>query len=416
MLYLRWLETSRRHAARTAVFDGDTEVSFAELAARVEQAPAGHSTRVARTGSVAFFVDLLTTWRDGAAVIPMEREAPEPSLKCGPPPGTRLVKYTPGASGIPRAVFFNDQQVIADGDRLFAAMGLSSQVPNLGVISLSHSYGFSNVVLPLILHGVPVALAAVPFPRVVEEICGRHGPMVIPAVPSIWRAWHRAGILKTLPVSLAVSAGAPLSLLLERDVFDASGLKIHNFYGASECGGISFDASATPRESPDAVGTLLPGVTISTGAHGRLLVESDAVGMGYDETRPDDLLENGRYLTRDIGFLDDASVLHLSGNTGGAINVSGRKISPTKVESALMETGLLERVRVFGVPSPDPERFEEILALYQPKPGATIEGLKAATAHRLEPWELPRHWYDDPALWKLDPPALKAAWLEKHLS
>lgn len=415
MLYLRWLETSSRHAARTAVFDGDTAVSFGELAERVERSPAEESTRVARTGGVGFLVEILAAWRDGKAVIPMERDAPEPVLKGAVPGEARLVKYTPGASGVPRAVFFNDRQVIADGDRLFAAMGLSSQTPNLAVISLAHSYGFSNVVLPLILHGVPVCLAAVPFPRVVEEICGRHESIVIPAVPSIWRAWHRAGILKTLLVKLAVSAGAPLSLLLEREVFDASGLKIHNFYGASECGGISFDASAVPRESTDAVGTLLPGVSLSTGPGGRLMVESDAVGIGYDESRTDDILENGRYLTRDIGFLDSAAVLHLSGNTGGAINVSGRKISPVKVESALMETGLLARVRVFGVPSSDPERFEEILALYEPKPGTTIEALKIATAHRLETWELPRHWYDSAELWQLGPAELKERWAKKNL-
>ncbi|RYD35242.1 MAG: hypothetical protein EOP87_07675, partial [Verrucomicrobiaceae bacterium] len=318
-------------------------------------------------------------------------------------------------SGVPRAIFFEDRQVIADGDRLFHTMGLSPETPNLAVISLAHSYGFSSVVLQMILHGVPVCLAAVPFPRVIEEICRGHESVVIPAVPSIWRAWHRAGILGSLPVKLAVSAGAPLSLLLEKEVFDASGLKIHNFYGASECGGISFDSTSTPRDHTDIVGTLLPGVSVRTGAMGRLLVESDAVGTGYDELRKDDLLEDGSYLTRDIAFLAPASVLHVSGSTGGAINVSGRKISPSKVEAALMATGLLRRVRVFGVPSPDPERFEEILALYEAEAGTTIEGLKLATSSRLEVWELPRHWYDAPELWQLDPAALKAKWVAKQL-
>ncbi|MBX3743420.1 MAG: acyl--CoA ligase [Akkermansiaceae bacterium] len=415
MLYLRWLETSRRHAARPAVFDSGRVVSFSELAERVEQAPVAECTLVARTGDAGFFVTILRAWRDGVAVIPIEKDAPEPVLKCDPPEGTCLVKYTPGSSGVPRAIFFRDRQVIADGDRLFHAMGLSPQVPNLAVISLAHSYGFSNVVMQMILHGVPVCLAAVPFPRVVEEICREQESVTIPAVPSIWRAWHRAGILPSLPVKLAVSAGAPLSLLLEREIFEAAGLKIHNFYGASECGGISFDATTTPRDQPDMVGTPLPGVSVSIGAMGRLLVESDAVGTGYDEGRDDDQLKDGRYLTRDIAFLDGESILHLSCSTGGAINVSGRKISPSKVEAALMATGLLRRVRVFGVPSPDPDRFEEILALYDAGPGVTVEALKHATSSRLELWELPRHWYDAPELWQLDAAALKAKWVAKEL-
>ncbi|HVJ45279.1 MAG TPA: hypothetical protein VM511_02765, partial [Luteolibacter sp.] len=196
MLYLRWLETSRRHAARTAVFDGGHSVTFAELAAMVEAAEDSNRTVVARTGSIRFFVDLLRAWKDGKTALPLEKDAPEPVLKLTPPEEARLVKYTPGASGVPRAIFFNDAQLIADGDRLFQAMGLSAQVPNLAVISLAHSYGFSNVVLPLVLHGVPVSLAPVPFPRVIEEICAKHEKIAIPAVPSIWRAWHRAGILK----------------------------------------------------------------------------------------------------------------------------------------------------------------------------------------------------------------------------
>ncbi len=377
----------------------------------VESAACSNRSPIVRTGSIDFFVDLLRTWRDGGAALPLEKDAPEPVLSKAPPEGTRLVKYTPGSTGVPRAIFLNDAQLIADGDRLFQAMDLSAQVPNLAVISLAHSYGFSNVVLPLVLHGVPVCLVPVPYPRVVEEICAQHDRIAIPAVPSIWKAWHRAGILKTLPLHLAVSAGAPLSLALERDVYETAGLKIHNFYGASECGGISYDATSVPRESAEDVGDVLPGVSVSEGPHGRLLVESDAVATSYDESRRDDLLENGRYLTRDTGYVIGGRRLYLSGNTGGAINVAGRKISPAKVEAALMATGLVARVKVFGAKSSDPERFEEIHALFEGP--ATTEALKMAATKHLETWELPRHWHLDDALWNLDAAVLKAMWSAK---
>jgi acyl-coenzyme A synthetase/AMP-(fatty) acid ligase len=406
MLYLRWLETSRRHAGRAALYDGGRTVTFGELAALVDLAPVADEVVIARTGGVDFFVGILRAWRDRQAMIPIEHEAAEPVLKCQPPPYARVVKYTPGASGVPRAIFFNDAQILADADRLFVGMKLSTDVPNLAVISMAHSYGFSNIALQMLLNGVPVCVAAMPFPRVVEELFREHGPMVVPAVPSIWRAWHRAGILKNLPVKLAVSAGAPLALALEREVFESSGLKIRNFYGASECGGISFDLTDSPRENAENVGTVLPGVKVSTGEQGRLLVESDAVAIGYDESRSDDLLEGGRYLTRDIGFLDAVGKLHLSGNTGGAINVSGRKVSPAKVEAALIATGLLERVRVFGIPSSDPERFEEISAIYELKVSGVLDAVKSAA--KLESWELPRHWHVDAGLWKLSASELRA--------
>jgi acyl-coenzyme A synthetase/AMP-(fatty) acid ligase len=392
MLYLRWLETSRRFADHAAILDGDGVTTFAGLAAAVDAAPESDRPVIARSGNPGFFIDILRAWRDGVAVIPVERDAPDPVLQRPPPAGTRLIKYTPGASGIPRAIFLNDTQVIADADRIVDAMGLSPDVPNLAVVSLAHSYGFCNVVLPLLLHGVPARLLPLPFPRVMENAFRQHDAVVLPAVPSMWRAWQRAGILTDAPLRLAISAGAPLALDLEQRVFAETGLKIHNFYGASECGGIAFDATNTPRESASIVGTPLPGVTVDVGRDGRLRVTSDAVAMGYDAPRVDDQLGDGVYLTRDLGHTDATGFIHLTGTTGGAINVAGRKISPAKVEAAILATGLALRVKVLGIPSADPERFEEIAALVELADGVSPAVLKSALTERLPLWEIPRHW------------------------
>lgn len=401
MLYLRWLETLRLHSARPALFEGERTFTFGDLAAAVSLRPRATAPIIARTGDSGFFVEILRAWRDGQAVMPVEKNAPEPVLQSPPPSGTCLIKYTPGASGIPRAIFLTDAQVIADGERIATAMRLSPTVPNLAVISFAHSYGFSNLVLPMLLHGVPIHLAPVPFPRVIEEIFNRHVALVVPAVPSIWRAWHRSGILIDSSIALAVSAGAPLALTLENDIYTASGLKIHNFYGASECGGISFDFTDSPRSSAGEVGTPLPGVDVSIREDGRLIVASSSVATCYDVQRDEDLLANGTYLTRDFGFFDDSGKIQLTGTTGGSINVAGRKVSPAKVEAAILATGLVRRVKVTGIPSTDPERHEEISVLVELHDGIALEALKSAAAASLPSWELPRHWKTDPALWHL---------------
>jgi acyl-coenzyme A synthetase/AMP-(fatty) acid ligase len=392
MLYLRWLETSRRFASRTAIWDGGTTLTFAGLAAAVEGRERAVGPVVARTGNVGFFVEILRAWRDGQAVIPVEKDAPEPVLKAAPPADIRLVKHTPGAAGVPRGIFLSAPQVMADAAQLVSAMNLTPEVPNLAVVSLAHSYGFSSVVLPLLLHGVPVHCVPVPFPRVVEEALNQHPALVVPAVPSMWRAWHRSGILKHAGIRLAVSAGAPLALELEREVFADAGLKIHNFYGASECGGIAYDASETPRESASLLGKPIAGVDVDVDAGGRIVVRSAAVASGYDEPRDDDRIGGGSYRTRDLGFIDSSGNLHLTGTTGGAINVAGRKVSPAKVESALRSTGLVAEVRVFGIPSSDPERCEEIAAEVELLPGIRPDELKSAAAGCLQSWEIPRHW------------------------
>lgn len=391
MPYLRWLETARRFANEVAVHDGDSALTFGELAAAAEAAPRACGPVVARTGSTGFLIDLLRAWRDGQAAIPVENDAPEPILKRQPPAGIHVVKHTPGAAGVPRGIFLTGEQLAADAARLVDAMGMQPREPNLGVISLAHSYGFSSVVLPMLFHGVPIRMVSVPFPRVLEDAMRRHESVVLPAVPSMWRAWQRSGVLRGAPVRLAVSAGAPLSLDLEREVFDDCGLKIHNFYGASECGGIAYDRSDTPRTDGSLLGTALPGVTLST-RDGRLLVSSDAVASGYESPRPEDLLDNGCYLTRDVVRIDGFGNLFLTATTGGAINVAGRKVSPAKVESAILRTGLVASASVKALPSSDPERFEEIEATIEPTDGASVDQIKSAVSPLLPSWEIPRHW------------------------
>ena len=410
MLYPLWLETARQHADRPAVFDGATHatVTFRELEDSLALRPHAGSPVIARGGSLSFFIDVLQAWRDGQPLVPLERDAPEPSLPEEMPANTALVKFSPGAAGIPRAVFFSAAALVADAARIVEAMDLQTTRTNVAAISLAHSYGFSNVVLPLLLHGIPVHALPVPFPHILEEACAAHDSVVVPAVPSMWRAWHRAGVLPGIRIATAISAGAPLALDLEQGVFSAAGLKIRNFYGASECGGISLDTRCDPRTESSDVGTPLPGVSVSVHESGRLLVRSNSTAIAYDHYRDGDILGDNIYLTRDLGFLADQRV-HITGHVGGAINVAGRKISPWRVEQALLATGIATRVRVFGIPSHDPERVEEIAGIVELVSGATLPELKQAALHSLAGWELPRHWrvQPDESLWSLNLPALR---------
>ena len=143
-------------------------------------------------------------------------------------------------------VAFTAEQLAADAENIMVTMGLRPDWPNLGVISLAYSYGFSNLVLPLLLHGIPLYLAPSPLPVALR--CAAHAQwnLTVAGVPALWHAWHKAGAILS-NVRLAISAGAPLPLSLEQEVFAEHGVKIHNFYGCTECGGISYDAAPEPR-------------------------------------------------------------------------------------------------------------------------------------------------------------------------
>ena len=402
MLLPRWHNTLARHGDAIAIHDGGKGVRFAELDAALGRLPTARAPVIATGAPREILLATLRGWRDRQPVVPVERaDAALPDLglitdapnthRAG---GVAHIKPTPGNDGRPRGVWFTAGQIAADADRIAAAMGLDPRIPNLATVSLTHSYGYSSIILPLLLHGIPLQVVEVPFPAALEAAWRPHQQVVVPAVPSMWRAWFRSGILAQAPIALAVSAGAPLALDLEAAVWESHRLKIHNFYGASECGGISFDASTLPRSSAADLGSPLPGVEVTLSEDGRFLVRSDSVAVAYDQPRPGEVLGASTFLTADHGRLE-AGRLMMDTRGGDHINVAGRKLGPGRIEAALKATGLVDRIRVFGIPSHDPERVEEVAALVPQ--GTDSLSLRRAAAAALAPWEIPRHWFESRA-------------------
>ena len=287
-------------------------------------------------------------------------------------------------------VAFTAPQLAADAENIVATMGLRPDWPNLGAISIAHSYGFSNLVLPLLLHGIPLILVPSSFPEAIRRAAERKSALTLPAVPALWRAWHEAGVLPP-NLRLAISAGAPLPLTLETSIFNSCGLKIHNFYGSTECGGIAYDAAQTPRAEAACVGTPMRNVELAVNDDGCLQVFSRAVAETY-WPEPDVAVGHGRFQTSDLAELKDGRV-YLRGRLSDLINVAGRKVAPDIIERALLAHGSVGECVVFGVPSHDADRAEVIVACIAAGPPTTAESLKQFLLLKLPAWQVPREWW-----------------------
>jgi acyl-CoA synthetase (AMP-forming)/AMP-acid ligase II len=297
---------------------------------------------------------------------------------------------TSATGGIPRLVAFTAQQMIADAQNIVLTMGLRSDWPNLGVISLAHSYGFSNLVLPLLLHGIPLILAGGALPESLRRAATVQRGITLAAVPALWQGWHDAGAIPQ-NVRLAISAGASLPLALEESVFARHQLKIHNFYGSSECGGIAYDRSLKPRTEMVYAGTPLERVQVLTNEDGCLEVRSEAVGKTYwPEASP--ALGEGVFRTSDLGEVVDGNV-YLRGRTGDQINVAGRKVAPEVIEHVLSNHPQVRGCLTFGVPSPDAQRGEIIVACVAVSSNVSNQALKQFALDKLPAWQVPREWW-----------------------
>ncbi|MFN0127441.1 MAG: class I adenylate-forming enzyme family protein [Verrucomicrobiales bacterium] len=451
-LLAAWRETAARRCRDVAVVEAQSgrRWTFGELeregraAVRAWPDPTNAKSAGGREKTVAhprgldvgFLLSVLAGWESGRLVCPMDEGMadPEPSVWRGVPeayPNAVLAKTTSGSTGGPRHILFSPEALAADARAIVTTMGLCPDRPNLGAISLAHSYGFSNLVLPLLLHGIPLVLAASPLPGAVRaalDIMARGDAggtrATLPGVPALWRSWFATGLINTRHLALAISAGAPLPLELERQVWEATGVKIHNFLGSSECGGIAFDRTPTPRREATLAGTPLDGVALSLDAESRLVVHSPSVGLGYwppeqSESTPDDAsLQPGRFRTGDLADQREGT-WHLLGRAADTINLAGRKLHPVEIESLLKNHPAVRECLVFGIPSANPARGEEVVAavVMEEESASDWNDLPTWLGAQLPSWKWPRHWWAPPDLAATNRGKLpRAQWRTRFLS
>jgi acyl-coenzyme A synthetase/AMP-(fatty) acid ligase len=392
MLYERWQKVVQSRRSEVALRDlaSGRSWTFAQMDREAETPLPGDPAMVFPQGhSPEFIFTILRAWRQHKVVCLLESHHQPLAVSTPPTPCCHL-KTTPATTGVPRPVAFTEEQLAADAENIVTTMGLRPDWPNLGVISMAYSYGFSNLVLPLLLHGIPLFLVPAPLPEVLRGAAKANWNLTVAAVPALWHAWHKAGAILH-NVRLAVSAGAPLPLTLERAVFEEHGVKIHNFYGSAECGGIAYDATATPRTDEASVGRPIKNVKVSLNRNGVLLVRSRAVGETY-WPEPEETLGGGVFQTCDLAELKDGTV-YLRGRTGDHINVAGRKVSPATIEQALREHEAVAECLVFGVPSGNADRIDQIVACVTADQRGTKDELKQFLLQKLPSWQVPREWW-----------------------
>src|SRR5258708_7575336 len=187
MLYDRWRQVAQENAGQLAVLDWARRQhwNFGALAELIEKSvPEPIETVFPQGMSLEFILAVLRAWRFGQIVCPLEVDQAPPSFSKIPGPIVH-VKTTSASTGAPRMIAFTAAQLAADAANIVGTMGLRRDWPNLGVISLAHSYGFSNLVLPLLLHGIPLVLLDSALPEAVRGAAAALPEITLPAVPAL---------------------------------------------------------------------------------------------------------------------------------------------------------------------------------------------------------------------------------------
>ncbi|TMP93342.1 MAG: acyl--CoA ligase [Verrucomicrobia bacterium] len=285
-----------------------------------------------------------------------------------------LLKLTSGTTAAPRAVRFRSEQLLADCHQ-----------------PISHSYGFSNLLTPLIARGVPMVLSRERMPRAVLLDLARTDATVFPGMPLFYQAFCEMENGPALPkLRLCISAGAPLPIRVTRQFQEKFQMPIHSFYGASECGGICYDRDAS-RVIEGFVGRSMKGIDLEiidpSALSSQVRVHSAAVGDGYFPQPDKEKLGPGFFVPDDL-LAKTADGLRIIGRTSDVINVAGKKVNPAEVEAHLLRFGGVRRAIVFGRASA--LRNEEVAACVVASPGVAEADLVEFCRGSLSSWQVPK--------------------------
>lgn len=307
---------------------------------------------------------------------------------CVLPPDARLIKLTSGSTGLPKGIVTSEANLIADCTSICASMDIRPDDVNFGAIPMSHSYGFSNLVMPLLVQGTPVVISNQYLPQSVIDLCNQYWCTVVPLIPMVFE--H----LSNLPLDdgtfttarTFLSAGAPLPATTSRRFRERFNHPIHSFYGCSECGGITYDRRGAAAER-STVGAAMEGIELSIDS-ARLIVQSDSVALGYlYDASTFHPFDARTFVTDDLAEIVDGEVV-LAGRVSDLINTAGKKVNPREVEQIILQMDGVRQVKVYGAPAG--ARGDVVAAAIVGEPDITRDQVRAYCAARLSAHKVPR--------------------------
>jgi len=423
-MFNRFLRLAERVPGATAVIETDSHrvVTRSALLLRAEELArellasgvrARDLVAIQLPNSADFVAAILAAAKLDLVIVPIDRDAPPTEVAAilghfavrslvyrdaistrvvhdrpALPAAARLIKLTSGSTGLPKGIVTSDENLVADCTSICASMDIRPDDMNFGAIPMSHSYGFSNLVMPLLVQGTPVVISNQYMPQSVIDLCNRYACTIVPLIPMVFEHLsnlpHEDGTFATARTFL--SAGAPLPPATSRRFRERFGHPIHSFYGCSECGGITYDRRGAAVER-GSVGTAMEGVELSIES-ARLIVRSDSVALGYlHDVSTFHHFEPRTFVTDDLVEIVDGEVV-LAGRVSDLINTAGKKVNPREVEQIILQLDGVRQVKVYGAPAG--ARGDVVAAAIVADPDITREQVRMHCAARLSAHKVPR--------------------------
>lgn len=293
-------------------------------------------------------------------------------------PDTRLILFTSGSCGNPKAVMLSKANICANTQAVRESLHFNTVSHQHLHLPLSYSFGLLGQVFPALENGSSTYL----YKEIMElaYIFDQEHPVgMISAVPEQWRLLCELVGDKTqscASVSHLVSAGSRLNLETRYKLGKTfPNAILFNNYGMTEFSPrILSLSSEDPNFFSEAVGRPVRGISVSFTEDGILKVKGPQMMLGYlggDEVK--DCILSG-----DLGY-EENGLVYLEGRSDDLIKVSGERISCQDIARQIHSSDCIEDLCV--LPFEDAEYGKSLVAFLVLKEGRKDEFMSFLKTH-----------------------------------
>ncbi|XP_038212631.1 probable 4-coumarate--CoA ligase 1 [Zerene cesonia] len=323
-----------------------------------------------------------------------------------------LIPYSSGTTGLPKGVMLTHKNLVSNLKQVQVAKFMKYDGEKgkgdviLTVPPFFHIYGFNGILNYNLVLGYHIVSIPKFTPDDYIKCLVEYKPTTLFVVPSLlaFLATHPAvkkeylQSIETIMVGAAPTTDSMLEKFLLKCEKTKDQIKLLQGYGMTESSPVTLlTPYIYPYDKIGSVGQLVPStqariISLSTGEalgpheSGELLLKGPQVMKGYwnNEKATKETVDGDGWLhTGDVAFYDKDHYFFIVDRTKELIKVKGNQVSPTEIESIIMEQPEVADVAVVGMPDALAGEVPKAFVVLKPKHKLTEKQVYDIVANKL---------------------------------